>query len=56
MKTITQITGGKQGLFERFHEIQKFFEEHLAENIKTLCSYRRSSKVFRPSLYIRIEG
>jgi hypothetical protein len=30
MKSITQIAGGKQGLFEGFHEIQRFFEEHLS--------------------------
>ncbi|AEF82752.1 transposase [Leadbettera azotonutricia] len=29
MKSITQIVGGKQGLFEGFHELQQFFEEHL---------------------------
>jgi hypothetical protein len=27
MKSITQIAGGKPGLFEGFHEIQRFFEE-----------------------------
>jgi hypothetical protein len=30
MKSITQIIGGKQGLFEGFHEVQQFFEEHLS--------------------------
>ena len=30
MKSVTQVTGGKQLLFEGFHEIQKYFEEHLS--------------------------
>lgn len=30
MKSITQIVGGKQGLFEGFHELQQYFEEHLS--------------------------
>ena len=30
MKSVTQIIGGKQQLFEGFHDIQKYFEEHLS--------------------------
>jgi hypothetical protein len=32
MKGITHIAGGKQGLFEGFHEIQRFFMAAIAQN------------------------
>ncbi len=31
MSNITEIVGGKQYLFEGFHELQEFFEEHLSK-------------------------
>jgi hypothetical protein len=41
MKSITQIIGGKQQLFEGFHNVQQFFEEHLSGEHRTFINMLR---------------
>ena len=41
MKSLTQVIGGKQQLFEAFHEIQKYFEEHLSGEHLTFMNMLR---------------
>jgi transposase len=56
MKTITQITGGKQGLFEGFHEIQKFFEEHLGGEHKNFMLVLRVIESISPRIIHTYRG
>ena len=41
MKSLTQVIGGKQQLFEGFHDIQNYFEEHLSGEHLTFMNMLR---------------
>jgi hypothetical protein len=51
MKSITQIIGGKQQLFDGFHDIQKYFEEHLSGEHLTFIDILRLLEDVMPMLY-----
>jgi hypothetical protein len=51
MKSITQVTGGKQHLFKDFHEVQEFFEEHLGGEHKTFMNMLRVIEDDMPKMY-----
>jgi len=51
MKSLTQITGGKQQLFEGFHDVQKFFEEHLSGEHRTFMNLLRIIESAMPTVY-----
>lgn len=51
MKSVAQVIGGKQLLFEGFHEIQKFFEEHLSGEHLTFLNILRIIEDLMPVLY-----
>jgi hypothetical protein len=51
MKSITQATGGKQQLFEGFHQVQKFFEEHLSGEHCTFMNMLRVIEDVLPVVY-----
>jgi transposase len=48
MRRITQVIGGKQGLFEGFHEIQHYFEEHLSGGQKDFILTLQVIESFSP--------
>jgi len=51
MKSLTQIIGGKQLLFEQFHELQKYFEEHLSGTHLTFMNMLQIIESVMPSVY-----
>jgi hypothetical protein len=51
MKSLTQITGGKQQLFEGFHDVQHFFEEHLSGEHFTFMNILRIIEDVMPMIY-----
>ena len=51
MKSISQVIGGKQQLFEQFHEIQKFFEEHLTGEHFTFLNMLRFIEEHMPFIH-----
>ena len=51
MKSITQVTGGKQQFFQGFHEVQKFFEEHLSGEHLTFMNMLRVIEDVMPAVY-----
>jgi len=51
MKSLTQVTGGKQQLFEGFHEIQKYFEEHLSGEHWTFMNMLRVIEYAMPIIF-----
>jgi hypothetical protein len=56
MKSLTQITGGKQQLFEGFHEVQKYFEEHLSGEHLTFMGMLRFIEDTMPTIYSPYAG
>lgn len=56
MKSITQIIGGKQGLFEGFHEIQRYFEEHLSGEHKNFMFILQIIESFSPVVIHTYKG
>ena len=53
MKSLSQVIGGKQQLFEGFHEVQKYFEEHLSGEHRTFMNMLRIIEGAMPTLYHR---
>jgi hypothetical protein len=51
MKSLSQVTGGKQQFFEGFHEVQKFFEEHLSGEHWTFVNMLRVIEEVMPAIY-----
>jgi len=51
MKSISQVIGGKQQLFEQFHEVQKFFEEHLTGEHFTFLNMLRFIEEHMPFIH-----
>ena len=51
MKSLSQVIGGKQQLFEEFHEVQKYFEEHLSGEHRTFMSMLRVIEGAMPTVY-----
>jgi hypothetical protein len=51
MKSLSQVSGGKQQLFEGFHEIQRFFEEHLTGEHWTFMNMLRLIEDVMPTVY-----
>jgi len=51
MKSVSQVIGGKQLLFEQFHDIQKFFEEHLTGEHFTFLNMLRFIEELMPFVY-----
>jgi hypothetical protein len=51
MKSITQAIGGKQQLFEGFHEVQRFFEEHLSGEHLTFMNMLRIIEDVMPVIF-----
>jgi hypothetical protein len=56
MKSIAQVTGGKQQLFEGFHDIQKFFEEHLSGEHLTFMNMLQIIEDAMPMIYSPYAG
>jgi len=50
MKSVTQAIGGKQQLFEAFHEVQKYFEEHLSGEHLTFMNMLRIIEDAMPAI------
>jgi hypothetical protein len=51
MKSLSQVTGGKQAFFEGFFEVQKFFEERLSGEHWTFTNMLRVIEDVMPKLY-----
>ena len=51
MKSLTHVTGGKQQLFKDFHDIQKYFEEHLSGEHWTFMNMLRIIEDVMPTIY-----
>jgi len=51
MKSLTQVIGGKQQLFEQFYELQKYFEEHLSGMHLTFMNMLRLIESVMPAVY-----
>ena len=51
MKSITQAAGGKQQFFQGFHEVQKFFEEHISGEHLTFMNMLRVIEDVMPTVY-----
>jgi hypothetical protein len=51
MKSLSQVTGGKQQLFEGFHEVQKYFEEHLSGEHRTFMNMLRIIEGAMPTFF-----
>ena len=56
MKSLSQVIGGKQQLFEAFHEIQKCFEEQLSREHLTFMNMLRIIEDAMPTVYTRYAG
>ena len=51
MKSLTQVIGGKQQLFEQFHEVQKYFEEHVSGEHFTFMKMLQIIEDVMPTVY-----
>ena len=51
MKSLAQVIGGKQLLFEQFHELQKYFEEHLTGMHITFMNMLQIIEGVMPKVY-----
>jgi len=51
MKSLAHVTGGKQQLLEGFHEVQKYFEEHLSGEHLTFMNMLRIIEDVMPTIY-----